>query len=204
MKKPFSPACERNRKDIIKQLQKVLAHSKSVLEIGSGSGQHAIWFAPRLPWLEWYTSDLASRNAGLKTWLSESPNGNLHLPIALDVCDLWPNFGHDAVFSANTTHIMPWTTVTQLFLSAAETLPVGGLLCLYGPFIYQLRDLARSNQVFDAELKHQDVHQGLRYFDALNRVAERACLWLVCDTALPANNRLLVWRKKTQTSSGKG
>ena len=195
LQRPFSAACERNQEDIAKQLQSLLRDSQCVLEIGSGSGQHAVWFAPRLPWLEWHTSDLTKCHNGIMQWLKASPNANLFPPIALDVCKIWPKIGQDAIFSANTVHIMPWRAVTKLFLGAAETLPRNGLLCLYGPVIYTRKALALSNQAFDQNLKQRDPTQGLRYFEALDRLAHRAGLQLTADTTMPANNQLLVWQK---------
>ncbi len=195
MEKPFSAACERNQQDIAKRLQSVFKNTRCVLEIGSGSGQHAVYFASRLPWLEWHTSDLTQCHSGIMQWLKAAPNANLHPPITLDVCNPWPQIGQDAIFTANTIHIMTWRAVTHLFLAAAKTLPTRGLLCLYGPFIYTRKALAPSNDRFDKQLKQRDPKQGLRYFEALDRLAKRTGLELVADTTMPTNNQLLVWEK---------
>tara|TARA_B100000768_G_scaffold18026_1_gene16434 strand:- start:6662 stop:7255 length:594 start_codon:yes stop_codon:yes gene_type:complete len=195
LEKPFSAACERNQEDIARRLQRVFKNTRCVLEIGSGSGQHAVCFAPRLPWLEWHTSDLTHCHSGIMQWLKAVPNANLHPPIALDVCNPWPQIGHDAIFTANTVHIMPWRAVRHLFLGATETLPSRGLLCLYGPFIYTRKSLAASNKRFDEQLKQRDPTQGLRYVEALDRLAKRSGLELVADMTMPTNNQLLVWQK---------
>ena len=204
MNKSSCPATERNRKPIVDQLIQVLRGSKKVLEIGSGTGEHAVWFAPRLSWLTWIPSDLPRQQEVIKQWLQTSPQTNLHPPIVLDVNGLWPQCGHDAIFTANTAHIIPWPGVKKMISFGASTLPVDGIFCLYGPVIFEHVSLANSNREFDRQLRSTDPEKGLRKFEELNRVARDANMCLVENTPLPANNNLLVWRKAASYDCPKG
>jgi cyclopropane fatty-acyl-phospholipid synthase-like methyltransferase len=192
--KPFSEACERNREPILAILKRVFVDRKRVLEIGSGTGQHAAFFAPELPHLLWQASDVAENLPGIRQWVEEAEAPNLAEPMILDVDQEFPSIQVDAVFSANTCHIMSWPQVERMFAGAGRLLPKGGVFALYGPFSYHGRHTSESNARFDAMLRRNDPASGLRDFDAISALAKRADLALVEDNAMPANNRLLVWR----------
>jgi SAM-dependent methyltransferase len=194
--KPFSEACERNREPILDLLKKYFSASSRVLEIGSGTGQHAAYFAPALPHLVWQPSDVAGNLPGIRQWVEEAAAPNLRAPIALDVDGHWPDVVADAVFSANTCHIMSWPQVERMLAGVSRILPANGLFCLYGPFKYAGRHTADSNASFDAMLRGRDPASGVRDAEAVIAVAEREYLEKVADLAMPANNRLLVFRKQ--------
>jgi cyclopropane fatty-acyl-phospholipid synthase-like methyltransferase len=187
--KPFSEASERNRAPILAVLERVFADRKRVLEIGSGTGQHAAYFAPELPHLVWQASDVAENLAGIREWVSHPA------PIELDVDQPWPSVGADAVFAANTCHIMSWPQVERLFAGVGALLPPGGAFALYGPFNYHGKHTSESNARFDAMLRARDPASGLRDIADITALAARAGLRLAEDNPMPANNRLLVFRK---------
>lgn len=197
MNKPFSLACENNQQPILTELLRILRHCKTVLEIGSGTGQHAVWFAPNLPWLRWQPSDLGDKQLGLLQWLDDAPSKNLQHPIVLDVMAEWPCQKYDAVYSANTTHILPWEGVEALMIGAFEILNPKGILCLYGPFKSGHTALEPSNRNFDLSLKSTSVHRGLREIEALNGLAKKIGLLMLDDLKMPSYNRLLIWQKIT-------
>lgn len=198
MDKQFSAACERNRDPILAVLRAVLADCRKVLEIGSGTGQHAVYFAAQLPHLLWQPSDLAHHHPSILAWRQEARLPNLAPPLALDVgAPDWPRDPYDAVFSANTCHIMAWPEVQAMFAGIGRVLRDGGLLCLYGPFNYGGKFTGPGNARFDAILKAQSPHRGIRDVEAVNRLAVEQGLVPVADHALPADNHLLVWRKGT-------
>ena len=182
----YSEASERNRAPIIEVLKKAFANNKRVLEIGSGTGQHAAYFAPELPHLVWQASDVAENLPDIREWVQDPP------PIELDVDKPWPEVEADAVFSANTCHIMSWPQVERLFAGIGRLRPE--VLALYGPFNYSGRHTSESNARFDAMLRGRDPLSGIRDFEKVNALAEVAGLALAEDNAMPANNRLLVWR----------
>ena len=195
--KPFSQACQNNRDPILHQLQRLFTDRHAVLEVGSGTGQHAVYFADALPHLQWYTSDLPDHHAGIRLWLDEYPLANLHPPLALDVDQVWPGLpAVDAVFSANTVHIMPWASVQRFIRGVGQCLPAGGLFVLYGPMNYGGQYTSESNARFDVWLKAQDPERGIRDFEKLQQLAQSAGLAPLEDNPMPANNRLLVWRKQ--------
>lgn len=194
--KPFSESCERNKEAIVGVLRQVLARSQRVLEIGSGTGQHAVFFAAELPHLRWQTSDLAANHPGIQAWIRASGSTNVLAPCVLDVdAPVWPVQDMDAIFSANTAHIVAWPQVENLFQGVGRTLQAQGLFCLYGPFNYRGEFTSASNAQFDAWLKQRDARSGIRDFEALDRLAQQQGLILQDDYAMPANNRILVWRK---------
>jgi SAM-dependent methyltransferase len=196
MTKPFSAACERNREPILAILRRVLPPSGRVLEIGSGTGQHAVYFGAALPGLSWQTSDLPSNHPGIHAWMAEEAPPNVLPPIELDVsAGPWPAGPWDAIFTANTCHIMAWDEVTAMIAGAARVLRPGGPLCVYGPFNYGGRFTSESNAMFDVSLKAQGEHMGIRNFEDVDRTASDNGLSLVEDFAMPAHNRLIVWRK---------
>ncbi len=196
MQKPFSQACENNKGPILSVLKEAFAHTRQVLEIGSGTGQHAIFFAREMPWLRWLPTDRAQHLAGLCAQFEGSALTNLAPPQVLDVQQTpWPVAPVDGVFSANTLHIMAWPAVVAFFAGVASGLAVGGVLCVYGPFNYGGCYTSQSNAQFDQWLKARDPDSGIRDFEAVDAQAQRLGLRLQGDHALPANNRLLVWQR---------
>jgi len=194
--KPWSGACERNRGPILDVLRSAFADATRVLEIGSGTGQHAVFFAAALPHLEWQPTDRAEHLPGIAAWRDESALPNLLPPLALDVDDAdWPLRSCDALFSANTLHIMGWTSVENFFRGACRVLQPGGVLAVYGPFRYGGRHTAPSNAQFDAALRARDPQSGIRDFEAVNALALAKGLAFADDRAMPANNRTLLWRR---------
>jgi cyclopropane fatty-acyl-phospholipid synthase-like methyltransferase len=186
--KPYSEACERNREPILGVLRRIFADRRRVLEIGSGTGQHAAYFAAELAHLAWQASDVAEHLPGIRLWGME--------PIELDVERPWPAIEADAVFSANTAHIMSWRQVEGMFEGVGRILPQHGLFALYGPFHYGGRPTSESNARFDAMLRARDPESGVRDFDHIDALARGCGLALLEDNAMPANNRLLVFKKK--------
>ncbi|HQQ69567.1 MAG TPA: DUF938 domain-containing protein [Alicycliphilus sp.] len=196
---PFSQACENNQAPILAVLLQAFADRRRVLEIGSGTGQHGVYFAPRLPHLIWQTSDLAENHAGISAWHAAHPAPNLRAPLLLDLArSAWPEGAFDAVFSANTTHIVAWPLVQRLFELVGRHLPAGGVLALYGPFNYGGCFTSDSNRDFDAWLRARDPASGIRHFEDIVALASEHQLALERDHAMPANNRLLVFHCNTQ------
>ncbi len=199
--KPCSPASERNRDPILQVLRRHFADRGRVLEIGSGTGQHAVHFAAAMPWLTWQCSDVAENLPGIGMWLDEAKLANTPAAIELDVgvasaLTLERQISaFDAIFSANTLHIMGWAQVQAFFSLVGQRLDDGGVLVVYGPFNYGGDYTSESNRQFDAWLKARDAASGIRDFEAVDALARDAGLRLVEDVAMPANNRCLVWRK---------
>ena len=199
--RPHSDACERNREPILEVLRQHFADRRHVLEIGSGTGQHAVHFAAALPHLLWQTSELETNLAGMRLWLNESALPNLPPPIALDVGDSWPDERFDAVFTANTLHIMGWPEVRTLFTALPKVLTADAVLAVYGPFNYNGRFTSPSNAAFDGWLKQRSPHSGIRDFAAVDELARSIGFALVEDRPMPANNRTLVWRRTVTQGS---
>lgn len=195
--KPYSAACERNREPILAVLQRHFADRRRVLEIGSGTGQHAVHFAAALPQLVWQTSDRADNLPGIRQWLDEARLANTPEPLLLDVNGAWPARRYDAVFSANTLHIMSWHEVQTLFARLPPVLADDATLAIYGPFNYGGRHTSDSNAAFDAALREAAPHRGIRDAEAVDALAQAACLVLAEDVAMPANNRCRIWRRVT-------
>ncbi|MEO7053004.1 MAG: DUF938 domain-containing protein [Rhodanobacter sp.] len=195
MDKPHSPASERNRAPILEVLREYFADRRQVLEIGSGSGQHAVHFAAALPQLTWQCSDRAENLPGLRAWLDEAALANTPAPLELDVGDRWPSGPFDAIFSANTLHIMAWPEVRQFFAQLPAVTRADGLLVIYGPFNYQGRYSSDSNAAFDQWLKDRGAHMAIRDAGDVDALAMTAGFSLLDDRAMPANNRCRVWRR---------
>ena len=193
--KPFAPACERNRDPILGVLRTRFADRRHVLEIGSGTGQHAVYFAAALPHLTWQTSERPEHLAGLRQWLDEARLSNTPPPLALDVGAAWPGGPFDAVFSANTLHIMSWPEVETFFASLPLVCTNDAKLAVYGPFNYGGAFTSQSNAEFDRSLKSRDARMGIRDVAAVDALACRAGFALLEDAAMPANNRCLVWQR---------
>ena len=199
MTKPFSQACENNKRPILTIISRAFRDATRVLEIGSGTGQHAVFFARHLQHLRWQPSDLPSQLAGVQAWLDESDLDNVEKPVALNVSwDDWHIDPVDAVFSANTFHIMDWELVERCMSGIGRYLQPGGTFCLYGPFNYGGRYTSDSNARFDRWLQCQDPASAIRNFEDVEALAVAAGLRLRDDHPMPANNRLVVWQKLPQ------
>lgn len=193
---PFSQACENNKAPILAQLQHLLCECRTVLEIGAGTGQHATWFAGHMPWLRWQPTD-ASEDLGLLLPRCSAYGGdNLLPPRFLDVRQRpWPLAVPDAVYTANSLHIMAWSSVESLFAELGEQAEADTRLIVYGPFNYGGRYTSDSNARFDQWLARQHPDSAIRDFEQVAELAEAAGLQLEGDVSMPANNRLLAWRK---------
>lgn len=193
---PWSQACENNKAPILEVLEAHLGAARRVLEIGSGTGQHAVHFARGLPHLTWLTSDRPENHAGIRQWIDHEPAANLEPPFALDVThEPWPSLEVDAVYSANTAHIMGWPAVEAMFRGVAGLLPEAGVFLLYGPFNYAGLYTSPGNERFDTSLRSQEGGMGIRDFDDVSALARGQGLVLHADHAMPANNRTLVFAK---------
>jgi SAM-dependent methyltransferase len=194
---PFSDACERNKEPILARLRLYFAPASRVLEIGSGTGQHALHFAAAMPQLSWQPSEMPGQLDGIRAWLAANPLPNVLPPVELDVrTGPWPADSCDAVFTANTLHIMDWEAVEALFRGIARCLGQGGVVAVYGAFNYGGRYTSVSNATFDEWLRRRDPASGIRDVEAVHALARAAGLAEVADHAMPANNRLLVWRRE--------
>jgi len=192
---PFSQACENNKPYILDILRDVFADRTAVLEIGSGTGQHACHFAGNLVHLAWQPTDIPENLPVLSPRVRAYTGDNLLPPLALDVRDNpWPVPVPDAVFTANSLHIMAFEAVEQLFAGLARGRPSDCVLAVYGPFNYGGRYTSDSNARFDQWLAQQHPDSAIRDFEAVNALAQEAGFALESDNAMPANNRLLVWR----------
>ena len=193
---PFSEACERNKVPILNVLRGAFAQRRQVLEIGSGTGQHAAFFAEHLPHLVWHPTERLANLSDLEACLKNTPRPNLSAPAVLDVSQKeWPLPSVDAAFTANTLHIMSWPNVIALFAGLGAALTAEATFAVYGPFRYGGAYTSESNQRFDEMLKSRDPHSGLRDIEALKELAAGQRLQLSADHDLPANNRLLVWER---------
>lgn len=171
------------------------ADRRAVLEIGSGTGQHAVHFAAAMPWLAWQCSDVAANLPGIRLWLDEAALPNTPPPLALDVGGVWPSLRCDAVFTANTLHIMGWQEVERCFAGIGTVLADDGVFVAYGPFRRGGAHTSDSNRAFDAWLRARDPRSGVRDVEALDALARAAGLARTGDVAMPANNACLVWRR---------
>jgi SAM-dependent methyltransferase len=194
---PFSAACERNKDPILEVLRVRFADRAQVLEIGSGTGQHAVHFARALTHLTWHPTEQLTYLADLTERVKAEGSPNLRAPTLLDVRQaVWPVRSIDAIFTANTLHIMSWPEVMALFAGIGSVLAPGGVLGIYGPFRYAGRYTSDSNQEFDRMLQDRDPQSGLRDIQDINSLAEQYGLRLDADHDLPANNRLLIFTKE--------
>jgi len=194
--KPYSESCDQNKQPILQVLQIEFAHAHKVLEIGSGTGQHAVFFGSQFPNIVWQTSERLENHPGIRLWLKESNLHNVLQPLELDVAlDHWPQAAFDAVFSANTAHIMSSREVEHMFHGVGKVLMPGGCFCLYGPFNYHGEYTSESNARFDRWLKQRDSNSGIKDIDALMPWADQAGLRLRHDYEMPVNNKILAWEK---------
>lgn len=194
--RPYSAACDRNREPIRAVLRDIIVGGEHVLEIGSGTGQHAVYFARAFPEVSWQTSDLAENHSGIRAWIDASECDNLVAPLSLDVRAQWPQMAYDLVFTANTAHIMAWEEVCCMLAGTARLLKPNGHFVIYGPFRYGGAFTSDSNARFDAALRQSVPHRGIRDFEAVVDEARRRGLVLERDHAMPANNQCLVFIRK--------
>ena len=191
--KPFAPSCERNQEVILDVLKSVIKPTdKHLLEIGSGTGQHAVFMAPNFPLLQWHTADLEGCHEGIRKWLDEAQLKNILPPVVFEAgCTELPSIDVDIVFTANTLHIMSWKNVQVLIEQLGKSLKKGAKVLIYGPFNYAGQYTSDSNAQFDLWLKHQEVHRGIRAFEKVVELMQRAGLGLHKDIEMPSNNRIL-------------
>ena len=194
---PYSQACENNKGPILDVLSRVFVSCRDVLELASGTGQHATWFSAQMPFLQWQPTETAQHIEILNPRCSQYSGANLLPPKALDVSDRpWPVEAiPDALFSANSLHIMPWSSVEALFGELGDRARANTLLVIYGPFNYGGQYTSPSNAQFDQRLAQQSPVSAIRDFEKVNALASNAGFELREDIEMPANNRLLVWRK---------
>ena len=194
MSRPNSPAAERNREPILDVLRREFSDCRRVLEIGSGTGQHAVWFAAEMPWLTWQTSDREQNHQGINAWIDTAKVENVRRPLALDVQEPADIAGtYDGIFSANTAHIMSIGAVRDMFGLASELLERDGKFCLYGPFNRNGEFTSDSNRQFDESLRVQNPEMGIRNIEELDDFAGSVNLARLRFFAMPANNNLVVW-----------
>jgi cyclopropane fatty-acyl-phospholipid synthase-like methyltransferase len=194
---PVSEACERNKDPILAVLRTCFAERVEVLEIGSGTGQHAVHFARHLSHLTWHPTEQLGFLEHLAARVQLEGGTNLRPPTVLDVRQsVWPLRAVDAVFTANTLHIMSWPEVIALYHGVGAVLSPGGIMCVYGPFRYDGRYTSDSNREFDQMLKERDPASGLRDVQAISELAREYGMRLMADHDLPAFNRLLVFAKE--------
>jgi cyclopropane fatty-acyl-phospholipid synthase-like methyltransferase len=194
---PFSEACERNKGPILEVLRRHFADRSHVLEIGSGTGQHAVYFAAHLPHLTWHPTERLGFLPDLGARIQAEGGSNLRQPTVLEVRQpIWPQRIVDAIFTANTLHIMSWPEVTAMFQGIGATLAPSGVLCIYGPFRYDGSYTSPSNLEFDRMLQERDPQSGIREIHSVTALAAGFGLKLAADHDLPAYNRLLVFIKE--------
>ena len=198
---PFSQACENNKQPILDILQQELQASTHVLEVGSGTGQHSVYFAPRLTHLTWQTSDVFAHHATINAWHAAYPAHNLYAPLTFDVsCDSVlinkaVDAPYDVVFTANTLHIMSWSLVSKLFELVGDMLPLNGKFIVYGPFNEKGSYSSESNRQFDYSLRQRDANSGIRHLEDVIDLANTYHLTLSRRYEMPSNNQILVFEK---------
>ena len=195
----FSQAAENNKEPIAEVLRRVFVNRGAILEIGSGTGQHAVHFGRSLPHLTWQASDLPENLELLAARIVAEGPENVYPPIALDVAQQpWPvtSDTFDGIFCANSIHIMSWPHVEALFAGIGAHLTENGIVCLYGPFKYAGAFTTESNARFDNWLKQRDPLSGVRDFESVDALAQAQGMVLQHDFPMPANNQLIVWQRQ--------
>ena len=195
MSRPFSQACENNKQPILDGLLALLDKPGELLEIGSGTGQHAAFLPAHLPHIQWQPSDLPDNLPGILLWLDDSDAKNVRRPLVLDVDGRWPDRQYRYLFTANTFHIMAESSVARCIDAGARHLQDGGLFVVYGPMKRQDQPTAESNLAFDAVLRERDPRSGIRDLEWIDELMRAQGLVLTSERAMPANNLLLAWRK---------
>ena len=193
--KPYAESCDRNAAQILAVIRQKFSGAGEILEIGSGTGQHAVYFAEAMPSIRWQTSDQNEMHAGIQMWLDDAGANNILPPLSLDVVveQDWPVRKFDGVFSANTAHIMAKDAVAKMFTGVARVLKPEGLFLLYGPYMYQGKHTSESNELFDRRLRLRQPQSGVRDLEWLREIAAKVGLILLEDVEMPANNRILIW-----------
>jgi len=195
-KKPFAESAQSNKDSILKVISQVFTEKALVTEIGSGTGQHAVYFTEKLPHLTWQPTDLPDKISGIKMWIEAANHDHILEPQILDVTKTdWQGEKCQYVFTANTAHFISWLEVQALFRVVGKLLNPGGLFAQYGPFNYQGKFTSESNEKFDQWLKEEDPKRGIRNFEDLASLATENEMQLFKDYKMPANNRTLVWQK---------
>jgi len=197
--RPFAEYAARNAAPILDVLQHEFADVSEILEIGSGTGQHAVYIAARLPHVRWQTSDLAENHAAIAAWTEAAALDNVLAPIELDVRSALMNSScFDAVFSANTAHIMAIDAVAAMFALVGDILRPGGIFCLYGAIRRDGVFNTQSNADFDLSLKARDPAMGIRDIELLDDFAANSGLVRLRLYAMPSNNHIAVWRRREE------
>jgi len=196
--KPFAAATERNAQPILGVIRNEFSEARTVLELGSGTGQHAVCFGAELDYLTWQTSDLEENHAGINRWIDEVGLCNVRAPLLVDVRSvaMLPD-SFDGVFSANTAHIMSFAAVEKMFSLVTAVLNRAGTFCLYGPFRRDGDFGAPSNEEFHKSLRRRDEKMGIRHLEDLDRLAAAGGLHRSSLYAMPTNNFLAVWKKES-------
>ncbi len=195
MNRPYAQDAEENKLVIFDAIKPWL--KGEVLEIGSGTGQHAVYFTSQMASISWQTSELEANLTGIESWIEDSGLDNLLAPIELDVMGSWPDHRYDFIYSANCFHIMGKDAVACCIEGIGSRLKPGGVFAVYGPFNYNGSYTSESNASFDQMLRARDPESGIRDFEWIEALADKAQLELLEDVAMPANNRTLVWQKRT-------
>ena len=196
MQKPFAESCEQNKQSILDVLKTTFSEPGKVLEIGSGTGQHAVFFTEHLSYLQWFPTDIEESLPGIRSWVRDVDHARIEMPVALDVSiEIWPFRNMDYVFTANTAHIVSWPEVKSMFRGVSQVLKSGGIFCQYGPFNYNGQYTSPSNESFDQWLKNRDPNSGIRNFEELVLLAKENNMILYTDFEMPANNRILAWQR---------
>lgn len=197
MSKPYSESCDQNQDHILSIISPLFSSCENVLEIGSGTGQHAIYFAEHMPQLKWHTSDCLEYHAGINSWLSDSGLENVESPFELNVStSKWPDLNVDAVFTANSVHIMSDDDVVNLIRGVGNLLKSKGSFAIYGPFNYKGNYTSESNERFDQWLKDRNVASGIKHYEDIVAQADSHGMSLATDYEMPANNRILHFIKR--------
>lgn len=197
MNKPFSQACENNKLAILQVISNYFKAGDRILEVGSGTAQHAIYFCQLLPEISWIPCEILANMSTLAAAMSGDKPANLMPAKVLDVTQQeWPVMDLDGLFSANCLHIMPEILSADFFRGAGEVLKPGAILCVYGPFKYDGDFTSDSNAHFDLWLKDRDALSGIRDFEKINQLAKDYDFALIEDRDMPANNQCLIWRKE--------
>lgn len=192
---PHSDACDRNKGPILEFLRREFADCTHVLEIGSGTGQHAVHFATAMPGIVWQPSEVAEAMPALRKRIFAEGPSNLRAPVVIDVAQTpWDVRKVDGIFTANTLHIMHWPRVEAFFAGLPTIAKPGAVLAVYGPFRYAGDYTSPSNESFDRMLHARDPQSGIRDFEAVDVLARRAGFQMHADHAMPANNRTIIWR----------
>ena len=194
--KPYAPSCDRNREPILGVLQSFLGNTKSLLEIGAGTGQHAVFMAPHFDHMDWTLADRRQNHKGISLWLGDFPNSNIHGPIEYEIPESsLPRETFDGVFTCNTLHMIPWSHCLKMFDDVNHTLLPEGLFIIYGAFNYKDQFTSESNRNFDIWLKKRDPQSGIKNFEDVTNALKTLGFQKLQDISMPANNCILVFKK---------